>query len=146
MAFGFKILDGDFVIESKKLTQVINNDKLLRDFRKFLLTESEDANNLTSYNRYNPKYGTNINNKSLYTNLSTSSVIQLINQNLSSSIKYYVTLQEGRSNLSLGEIITNVEFMTFLDPNIKTQIDIAINIIVPGNNVLTVGTFNQSIV
>jgi hypothetical protein len=146
MSFGFKILEGDFIIENKKLIQVIDNDKLLRDFRKFLMTESEDANNLTTYDRYNPKYGTNINNKSLYTNLSTSSVISLINQNLSNNIKYYVTLQEGRSNLSLGEIITNIEFMTFSDPNIKTQIDIAINVIIPGNNVLSVGTFTQSVV
>ena len=145
MAIGFKINNGDFLIENKKITFIQDNEKLLRDFRKFLMTESENDNNLTTYYRYNPKYGTNINNKALYTNLSTSSVIQLINQNLSSNIKYYVTLQEGRSNLSLGEIITNVEFMTFLDTNIKTQINIAINIIVPGNNVLNVGTFTQSV-
>jgi hypothetical protein len=146
MAIGLKIVNGDFLIEGRKLSFIQDNEKLLRDFRKFLLTEAEQENNLTSYYRYNPKYGTNTNNKELYINLSTQSIIDLINQNLSISIKYYVALQESRNNLSLGEIISNVEYMTYADTVDKRIIRINMNIIVPKNNVLNVGTFSQTTV
>lgn len=145
MAIGMKIVNGDFVIEGKKVTFIENNEKLLRDFRKFLLTDSEQENNLTSYYRYNPKYGTTINNRELYINLSTSSILDLINQNMASAIKYYIALQESRNNLSQGEIISNVEFISFVNPDDRRVIKISMNIIVPKNNVLNVGTFSQTI-
>ena len=144
MAIGVKIVDGDFLIQNRKLIFVQDNEKLLKDFRKFLLTEAETTNNATTYYRYNPKYGTLINDKSLYMNLSNDSTIDLINQNLGKSIKYYIALQEARSNLSLGEIISNVEFMTFADPYDARVIKISMKIITPKNNTINVGTFTQT--
>ena len=146
MAIGLKMNNGDFIIESKKLSFIQDNEKLLRDFRKFLMTDAEQENNLTLYYRYNPKYGTIINNKQLYINLSTASIIDLINQNLSEGIKYYITLQESRTNLSLGEMITNIEFMAFTDSTDKRVIKIPINIVTPKNNVINVGIFSQTTV
>lgn len=116
MAVGMKIVNGDFVIgQSGGIEMVDQADKGTRDFGKMLLTGKEYPNNTTTYNRYNPNYGTELENKSQYVGLSRmgkrDSVIMLLNEAIAS----YLKLQESRDNLDFGEVITNVDFEVFYD-------------------------------
>lgn len=115
MALGIQIINGDFVLSSRKLVFVQNLDKVKRDFVKFLTTDKESTLNKTSYIRYNPKYGTNINNTELYKNLTQKATLDMLEMQLSDAIKYYITLQETRKNLSLSEVISDLVFSVYQD-------------------------------
>ena len=71
MAVGLQIVDGDFVVNaSGTLATLLPSQKCARDLGKVLVTEIEDSNNETEYYRYNPTYGTALNNTLLYNNIS----------------------------------------------------------------------------
>lgn len=115
MALGLQFVNGDFVLSSKKLVFVQNIDKVRKDFVKFLMTDKETPLNKTSYNRYNPNYGTNINNTELYKNLTAKATLDMLEMQLSEAIKYYITLQETRTNLTLSEVISDIVFNVYQD-------------------------------
>ncbi len=117
MAIGLQFVNGDFVLSNKRLVFVQNIDKVKRDFVKFLVTDKETSSNKTTYTRYNPSYGTNINNVELYKNLTQKATLDMLELQLSDSIKYYVTLQETRNNLSMSEVITDLVFSVYQDLN-----------------------------
>ena len=128
MATGFKFVNGDFVIENKQLVVVENYEKTKRDFVKFLTTDKETTENKTKYRRYNPNYGTEINRLSLYKNLTPKSIMDAMEQKLGEAIQYYVKLQESRKNLSLSEVITDIEYLVYQDLYNKQKINFQIKI------------------
>ncbi len=145
MAIGLKMVQGDFVIENKKISIVSDFDKLKRDLLKFLVTSVEDESNYTPYYRYNPNYGLGIDNHELYKNLNVQLQIDLINNKLAEALNYYVSLQESRDNISFYEVISNIDFMVYQSPTDRQTIKIQIFIYTPDGNKQEIGTFNQTV-
>jgi len=147
MAVGMKIVNGDFVInQSGGIEMVEETAKGTRDFGKMLITGKEYPNNTTTYDRYNPEYGTELDNKSQYVGLSRmgkrDSVIMLLN----SAIATYLKLQESRSNLDFGEVITNVEFDAFYDVRDMRNLIIEIKFETAyGGQPISLGQFVQNV-
>jgi hypothetical protein len=138
MAIGLQFLNGDFVLSNKKIVFVQNIDKVRRDFVKFLVTDKETTLNKTSYSRYNPNYGTNINNTELYKNLTPKATLDMLELQLTESIKYYITLQETRTNLSLSEVISDLAFSVYQDLNDPQKIKFNIQVKVASGQATTV--------
>ena len=115
MAIGLQFINGDFVISGNKLQFVGGIEKTKRDFRKFLLTDTESPDNKTLYFRYNPNYGTDINKLNSYKDLSQRAILDLMELKLDRALKYYVSLQETRKNLSAGEVITDIASTVYQD-------------------------------
>ena len=147
MAVGMKIVNGDFVInQSGGIDMVEETAKGTRDFGKMLITGKEYPNNTTTYDRYNPEYGTELDNKSQYVGLSRmgkrDSVIMLLNN----AIATYLKLQESRSNLDFGEVITNVEFDAFYDVRDMRNLIIEIKFETAyGGQPISLGQFVQNV-
>ena len=147
MAVGMKIVNGDFIInQSGGIEMVEETAKGTRDFGKMLITGKEYPNNTTTYDRYNPEYGTELDNKSQYVGLSRmgkrDSVIMLLN----SAIATYLKLQESRSNLDFGEVITNVEFDAFYDVRDMRNLIIEIKFETAyGGQPISLGQFVQNV-
>jgi hypothetical protein len=116
MAVGLKIIGGDIVINRNgTLDMVSQTDKCRRDFMKMIVTSKEFIGNETSFERYNPFYGTELNNLAMYRGLSRKSIRDVVIIALNESISQYITLQESRNNLDLGEVITGIDFEVFYD-------------------------------
>ena len=129
MAVGLQIIDGDIAIsQAGNLIYSSGNDKCLRDFGKMLKTDAEYPGNETSYYRYNPTYGTLLRRRELFKGIRRSATIDVVNTIVNNAIQTYITLQESRDNLSLEEIITNVELFSFFDAGNKNNIICKINI------------------
>jgi len=146
MAVGLKFIEGDIVINESGCVETLNPaQKVIRDFGKMLVTDSEFSNNVTSYYRYNPNYGTQLNNKLLYNGLSRIAVHDMVVLKLNESIQNYISKQEQRSNLSLEEIITEVNFDVLFDSTDlrKLLIDIKYSTLYETN--ATVGQYLQTI-
>ena len=147
MAVGMKIVNGDFIInQSGGIEMVEETAKGTRDFGKMLITGKEYPNNTTTYDRYNPEYGTELDNKSQYVGLSRmgkrDSVIMLLNN----AIATYLKLQESRSNLDFGEVITNVEFDAFYDVRDMRNLIIEIKFETAyGGQPISLGQFVQNV-
>lgn len=116
MAAGLKMVEGDFVINASGNIEVVSQtDKCSRDFGKMLVSAREFAGNEASFYRYNPNYGTELDNKSLYAGLSRMSIRDVVIGVLNTAIQDYLSSQESRDNLDIGEIITGVDFDVFYD-------------------------------
>jgi hypothetical protein len=116
MAVGLKMINGDVVINESGCFEIVNPaQKCSRDFGKMLVTDAEFENNVTTYYRYNPDYGTQLNNKLLYNGLSRLAVHDMVVFKLNESISNYIQKQEQRRNLNLEEVITNVDFDVLFD-------------------------------
>jgi len=116
MAVGLKMINGDFILNPSGKVEMVNEvDKCIRDFGKMIITDQEYDGNTTTYERYNPDYGTVINNKNLYTGLSRMGKRDAVIMALNDSIASYLRLQESRDNLDFGEVITSVNFDAFYD-------------------------------
>jgi len=116
MAIGLKIIDGDFIVDSGGIVQMLTPaEKCSRDIGKLLITKSEYIGNETTYSRYNPQYGTEIDNKLLYAGVSRSIIRDTVITKLNEALTYYVSLQESRNNLDLEEILTGFDFDVFFD-------------------------------
>ena len=111
MATGLKIINGDFVInDSGSVETLLSKEKCARDLGKMLITEKENTSNETSYYRYNSTYGTDLNNQLNYQGLSRPMIKDIVTILVNQAITNYISLQEGRTNLSIDEIITGVNF------------------------------------
>jgi hypothetical protein len=128
MAAGLKIVDGDIVIQSSGMIETTSGSrKCLRDFAKMVTTKSEFASNESSTytssineassvsTRYNPSYGTELDNFALYRGLSRAAARDMVIMKLNEAIDNYLRLQESRTNLELGEIISYVNFDVVYD-------------------------------
>lgn len=123
MAVGLKIIDGDFVIrEDGAIDTITGNQKCARDFEKMLKTESVNFDIDPNNARYNPYYGTQLYNRDLLKGLSPSAIIDTLNSSIKESIGYYIKLQEKRRNLSANEIITDIQYIVYQDPENKQRI------------------------
>ncbi|HRZ18859.1 MAG TPA: hypothetical protein P5136_02270 [Methanofastidiosum sp.] len=120
MAVGLKIVSGDVVLDYSGTLQLLTStEKCNRDIGKLLITDTEfeKPQNKTSpiYLRYNPAYGTELNNKLLYAGLSKMSIKDTVIIKLNEALSNYIKLQEKRNNLDLEEIITNINFEVIFD-------------------------------
>lgn len=123
MAVGLKIVNGDYVIkEDGSLDTLTGSRKCARDFEKMLKTESVNFNLDPNNSRYNPYYGTQLYNKDMLKGLSPSTIIDVLNSTLKTSIDYYIKLQEQRNNLSVNEVISDIQYIVYQDPTNKQQI------------------------
>jgi len=146
MARGLQMQNGDWLVQDRALVLVEKHDKVRRDLNKFLLTEQEYDTNLTSFSRYNPSYGVQLNNIIMYKGLSTTMIIDQMNKNLSASLKWYLNLQESRSNLSYEEIILDMQFFVYVDPDIATKLRFSIELLLQGNKTYsTLGVYSQEV-
>lgn len=128
MAVGLKIVNGDFILDhAGSIVMVEQVDKCTRDFGKMLITDKEYADTTTTYDRYDPDYGTELNNKSRYVGLSRMGKRDAIIMILNEDVAAYLKLQESRSNLDFGEVITNVDFEVFYDARDMRNLIIEIN-------------------
>ena len=91
MAIGLKIINGDFVIDgSGALDYVSEGSKCLRDFGKMLVTDHEGMDNVTTYYRYNPLFGSQLRNLSKQTGLSKQSLLSFAKELVFTSIQNYL--------------------------------------------------------
>ncbi len=113
MAIGLKLVNKDIVLLPQgSLEFITGTEKCSRDFDKMLQTDIEASSNVTNYYRYNPLFGTELNRQELFSGLTMRDSAALVHTLLSQSIKNYLALQETRTNLSPGEIITAVDIKT----------------------------------
>jgi hypothetical protein len=147
MAVGLKIVNGDFIINpSGNIEMAQQNEKCSRDFGKMLLTAKENADNTTTYERYNPDYGTDIDNKSLYVGQSRMGKRDTVIMILNASISSYLKLQESRDNLDFGEVITNIDFDVFYDVRDLRNLVIDIRFETAyGGETISLGQFVQNV-
>jgi len=123
MAVGLKIIGSDYSIrEDGTLDLVASSEKCARDFEKMLKTESVNFDLNPNTVRYNPYYGTQLYNRSMLKGLSLSATVDVLNSSIKESIGYYIKLQESRSNLSVNEVISNIDYIVYPDPTDKQRI------------------------
>jgi len=146
MAVGLKIVGGDFVLDgSGALDFVTEGDKCLRDFGKMLVTDNEGADNVTSYYRYNPTYGNQLRNLSRQTGLRKNVLLTFAKELVYITIQNYLDLQERRDNLSEGEIITDIKYDVYYDPDNPSIVLIPIVITNGQGQVFTLAEFEERI-
>ena len=145
MAIGLNIVDGDYVIKvDGQLETVDGTKKTARDFKKMLNTEVAPAEGVGSV-RYNPNYGNKLNTKDYLANVPRNSLIDTINLLLSESIGYYLNIQEQRSNLSVEEVITGVDYLAYFDPSNSQRILIDISITTGKGEEVPIGEFAEEV-
>jgi hypothetical protein len=129
MAEGLKFVNGDWSIGHNGAVEVVTGrEKLSRDFNKMMTTDAETPQNQTDYYRYNPAYGNYVNNPSLFSNMPQTDKLNAISELMYNTIQNYLTLQEERTNLSLAEVIANIDFDTYFDVYDPTKVIIPIRI------------------
>lgn len=117
MAIGIKVVNGDFVINNSGTLDLIGpSDKCSRDFGKMLSTKTEYVGNETSFYRYNPSYGTQLDNNTMFSGMHRDTIKDVIILLLNEAMSDYLKLQESRGNLSIEEVITGVRFDAYYDP------------------------------
>lgn len=116
MAVGLQIVNGDFVIDDNGAIVFVGPaDKCARDLGKLLLTKKEYTDNTKDTYRYNPDYGTELDNSAQYRNLSRESTREVIIMLLNEALARYLKLQENRLDLNIEEIITKVKIDAYYD-------------------------------
>jgi len=146
VAVGLKILNGDFIVNDNGSIDFVGPaDKCARDFGKMLQTKKEYAANTKNNYRYNPNYGTELDNSAMYRNLSRESTREVIIIMLNESITRYLKLQEGRMDLDIEEIITKVKIDAYYDYYNLSNLIINIKYSTILNEDQTPGLFMQSI-
>ena len=145
MAFGFQIINGDWVMKQGSLTQVVGKAKVSRDFGKMLNTAQEYPKNVTTYTRYNPTYGSTLNQTEGYYGLNNQGIMDLIKSQLHESITSYIALQESRNNLDYTEIIANVDTMVYMDLTDAQSIRFDIVGLLATSESIPLGTFSQQL-
>lgn len=146
MSIGLKIVNGDIVINDSGTLDVLTPaEKCSRDLGKMLSTELEYTGNETSYYRYNPYYGTDINNQLLYEGLSRAAVRDMFIIRLNASFANYISNQEIRNNLDLEEIITEINFDVQYDSDDLRRLIIDIKYSTLYNDNESLGVYTQLI-
>jgi len=111
-----------------------------------LVTKKEYTENTTIYTRYNPTYGTELDNRAQYRGLSRSAIRDTVVTLLNDAITTYLALQEKRDNLSIGEIITSVEFDAFYDAEDRRNLVVPIKFTsASGSEEIDLGEYIQPI-
>ena len=147
MALGIDIVDGDIVINGNgSLKTVSGSKKVYRDLGKYLVSIPENDNNVTTYIRYNPKYGCNTNVKEYYSEAKRNQIISIINRLLQEDLSNYITMQSERKNISIDESIAYVDAMAVFTDNTYSEVSIKINIKLISGEYLDMGNYIQSIV
>ena len=147
MAVGLKIVSGDFIInENGHVETLVPKEKCSRDFGKMLMTDIENTTNETEFIRYNPTYGTSLNNQLNYQGLSKPAVKDVLIMLVNQAIANYISIQEGRNNLTVDEIITSVDFTVYFqaDDFKKALIDIKYKTLSSAQE-QSLGQFTQSV-
>lgn len=147
MAVGLKIVGGDFVVNNSGTLDIVEqNEKCSRDFGKMLTTDKEFVGNETTFVRYNPNYGTELNNRTQYRGMSRGAIRDTVVILLNDAINTYLRLQENRNNLDLGEVINYVNFEAFYDVRDLRNIIVEVKFgTAYSNEEITLGQFSQSI-
>jgi len=128
MATGYKIINGDYVISNSGSVETIEGgEKCLRDFEKMMRTNVESSDAKPFLYRYNPEYG-NLLKRLISSNMSRNAIIDVSKSLLYNTIKRYLSLQESRNNLSSGEIIIDIQYNIFYDPNRPAVLKVPIKI------------------
>ena len=139
MAVGIAFNNGDFNINGEgKLALVMNSEKCARDFNKMLKTEIVNFTTDPNNTRYNPYYGTQLYDPNLLKGLSPSTQIDILNTAMATAVNYYIKLQESRTNLSIDEVITNVDSMIYQDPSNKQRLIIKMTVYTGNSNSFSV--------
>ena len=146
MAVGLRIVEGDFIVnESGTLETLLPSQKCARDLGKVLVTEIENYNNETEYYRYNPNYGTYLNNTLLYSNLSRVAARDAVVLGLNTALANYLSLQESRLNLDMDEIITGINFDVMFNAEDMKELLINIRYTTLSSGEQTLGQFSQTV-
>jgi len=146
MAIGLNIINGDFIINTNGAVDTVSESKkCLRDFGKMLRTDVETPENKTKYFRYNPTYGNLLAFKELYSNMSKRNTLEALNELIYTTIQNYLTLQESRNNLDLGEVILDITFDTYYDTLNPNLVIIPVKIINGQGLELSAGIFEQRV-
>jgi hypothetical protein len=148
MAIGLKFIEGDFVITPSGNIEIVQQaEKCGRDLGKMVVTNKEFADNETTYLRYNPTYGTELNNRGLFSGLSRQSIRDMVIYLLNEAFEIYKTLQENRQNLDVGEIITGITMEVYYDLEDLRNLIIEIKYSTAySNQEITLGQYVQPIV
>ena len=146
MAAGLKIVNGDFSIDVSGALEYANEgEKCLRDFGKMLVTDNEGIDNITTYYRYNPSYGSQLKNLSRQTGLKRNSLLNFAKELVYISIRNYLDLQESRNNLSEGEVIVDIKYDVYYDPNNLSTILIPMSLTNGQGQIFNLGEFEERI-
>ena len=146
MATGIKIVNGSFSISEKKLQTVEEQEKAKRDLHKFLATDQEEDTGTSESVRYNPSFGVLLNRLDLYRGLTIDNILDCMSASLKESLQWYVMLQESRSNLSYGEIIRDIKYYIYRDPDVPNKIKFNIQILMEGDtSYSTLGVYSQKV-
>lgn len=147
MAVGLKMAGGDFVINNSGTLDILEqNEKCARDIGKMLVTGKEFSGNETTFVRYNPNYGTELDNKNQYRGMSRAAIRDTIIIILNDAINGYLRLQENRDNLDLGEIIRYINFEAFYDVRDLRNLILEVKFgTAYSNEEITLGRYSQSV-
>ena len=142
----FRFENGDLVYNQAGYFEKTSGlEKKRRDLFKRLITDKEFTGNESYYYRYNPTYGTELNNKRIFSNLSREDIINTINQLINSALQAEVANQISQSNLPFDELIEYVDFFTSFDNKNKALAKCKILVKLSSGQVLDLGTFTQEI-
>jgi hypothetical protein len=143
---GFSFSNGDFVFNpSGYFEKVTGAEKVRRDMFKRLASDKEFDTNKTNYYRYNPNYGTKLNNKKIFANLSRANVLPTINSLINEALQDAVASQKIQTNMSPDELINYVDFFTIYDSNNPALAKCTITVSLLTGQTLNLGTFTQEL-
>lgn len=145
MAVGLKMINGDWVFDAGSVDFVDSGEKCLRDFGKMLVTDTEGSDNITTYYRYNPAYGNMLRRLYNQSGIKRDALLEFANDLVFMTVRNYLDLQEQRDNLSEGEIIVDVSYDTYYDPNNSAVILVPISIQNGTGQIFNAGTFEERV-
>lgn len=141
-AFDFK--NGDFVsTRSGTFSKISGIAKVARDIDKLLATDSEFAGSSTGYYRYNPNYGTRLNNKAIFNGLSRVDTVAKVNEVVKEALEYFVALQKNQSNLPIDETVNYFDYYSAFDLKNKTIVRTKIQIYMANGSTLNKSYFQE---
>lgn len=143
---GFAFSNGDFVYNpSGFFEKVTGTQKIRRDIYKRLVTDKQFDSNQTTYERYNPDYGTSLNNKKVFAQLSRADILNTINSMVNAALQDQVANQKNQVNLPADEVIDYVDFITVYDSKKQDLAKCSITVKLVTGQVIDLGTFVQKV-
>jgi hypothetical protein len=110
-----------------------------------LVTDNEGTDNVTTYYRYNPTYGNQLRNLSRQAGLGRNATLTFAKELVYITIRNYLDLQESRDNLSEGEIITDIKYDVYYDPDNPSVILIPMKLVNGQGQIFNLGEFEERI-
>lgn len=143
---GFKIKNGDFVLDESGYFQTVSSiDKIKRDLYKRLTTDKYWGSNETAYYRYNPDYGTVLNNYAIYNKVQGVDLITTINNAIQAALIDIVKTQKADTQLPYDEVIDVFDYYSYFDPHNPIIVKSKITVKLVNGTTLNLGTFSQDI-